>query len=176
MNDDCIKTLENRTSVRRYSSADIAESDLEDILKAGFRAPSAGNRQPWRVVIVRNKETRKKLAMAAGGQNFIEQAPVALVVCAVPSESAERYRERGSTLYVLQDTAALTQNILLASYMKGYGTCWVGAFHEDQVSEIINIPSGMRPVAIIPIGKPEGEQREKRGRRPMAEVTVNESF
>ena len=176
MNEDCMKVLENRKSVRRYSSTDVTEEDLQDILKAGFRAPSAGNKQPWRVVIVRKQETRKKLAMAAGGQGFVEQAPVVLVVCAVPHESAERYRERGATLYVLQDTAALTQSILLASYIKGYGTCWVGAFHEDQVSEIISLPAGMRPVAMIPIGKPEGESRGKTGRRPMAEVTVNESF
>ncbi len=176
MDKDCIKALERRASVRRFSSADMPERDLVDILKAGFRAPSAGNRQPWRVVVVRNQQTRKKLAMAARGQGFVEQAPVVLVVCAVPYESAERYRERGATLYVLQDTAALTQNILLASYIKGYGTCWVGAFHEDQVSEIVNIPSEMRPVALIPIGKPEGEQRGKSGRRPITEVTVNESF
>ncbi|MFX1367788.1 MAG: nitroreductase family protein [Promethearchaeota archaeon] len=172
----CIKALENRTSVRRFSSADVIQRDLEDILKAGLRAPSAGNVQPWRIVVVRDQQTRKKLAMAAGGQGFVEQAPVVLVICAVPYESAERYRERGATLYVLQDTAALTQNILLASYMKGYGTCWVGAFHEDQVSEIINLPKGMRPVALIPIGKPETEPRGKSGRRPIADVIVSESF
>ncbi len=176
MKDESIGKIQTRQSIRRYSSDPIPESDLKEILKTGFSAPSAGNRQPWRIVVVKDDKRKEKLGMAAGGQSFIARAPVNLVICAVPYESAERYKERGATLYALQDTAALTQNILLASHIMGYATCWIGAFNEDEVSNILNIPEEMRPVAIIPIGHAEGETPKARPRRSVAEVVVEEEF
>lgn len=116
---------------------------LQEILATGFSAPSAGNRQPWRVVIIKDGERKELLGMEAFGQTFIAKAPVNIVICAVPHESAERYGERGSALYALQDTAALTQNILLASHILGYGTCWVGAFDEEAVRKVLNVPEGI---------------------------------
>jgi SagB-type dehydrogenase family enzyme len=114
--------------------------------------------------------------MAALGQSFITQAPVVLVICAVPEESAERYGERGATLYALQDTAAMTQNILLASHALGYGSCWVGAFNEDEVRKVLKIPENMRPVSIIPVGNIEGEVPKSRLRKSINEVVIEEEF
>jgi nitroreductase len=176
MKEDFLKIIQNRRSVRRFSQTPIPENELKEILRTGFSAPSAGNRQPWRVVILKDRTRISRIATAAFGQMFIASASVILVICAVPYESAERYNERGSTLYVLQDTAALTQNIILAAHTLGYATCWIGAFDENEVTEILKIPNGMRPVAIIPIGHAEGEIPKARPRRPFEDVIIEEEF
>ncbi len=93
MFDECVKRIQERQSIRRYLVEPIPEEIIDLILKTGFSAPSAGNRQPWRVVQVTIQDLKDRLAMAAGGQTFLSRAPVVLVVCAVPQESAERYRK-----------------------------------------------------------------------------------
>ena len=176
MSKKCLNQIRSRRSIRKFSSKSIDEREIEDIVKLGFSAPSAGNRQPWRIVIVSDQEIKNQLSIAAGGQTFLAEAPVVFVVCGVPEESAERYKERGSSLYVLQDTAALTLNILHAAHLLGYGACWIGAFNEEEVSTIIRIPSNMRPVAIVPVGKVEGNLPKMRPRRNLSAVIVREQF
>ena len=173
---DMLKMIQSRKSIRKYSQEPIPENELKEILKTGFSAPSGGNMQPWRVVVVKDQTRKDLLAVAALGQSFIAEAPVLLVVCAVPYESAERYKERGATLYTLQDTAALTQNILLASHALGYATCWIGAFNEDEVSKIVKVPEGMRPVSMIPIGRADGIEPKGRPRKPIGEIVIEEEF
>jgi nitroreductase len=175
-NKECIDTIKSRCSIRKQTSDPIPDEDIETILEVGFSAPSAGNRQPWRVIVVKDNSLRQRLAEAALKQAFVAKAPVVFAVCAVPEESAARYGERGSNLYVFQDTAALTQNVLLAAHSLGYGGCWVGAFEETQVSEVLDIPGNMRPVALIPVGRFEGESPPRRQRRPLSEVVVREKF
>ncbi|MHA2383312.1 MAG: nitroreductase family protein [Candidatus Thorarchaeota archaeon] len=104
MSKECLSQIRGRRSIRKFLSEQIDDGDIKDIVKVGFSAPSGGNRQPWRVVIVKDHNIKDQLSDAAG-QSFIAKAPVIFVVCAVPEESAERYAERGRTLYVLQDTA-----------------------------------------------------------------------
>jgi len=176
MKEDLLKVIQSRRSVRRFSQNPIPENELKEILKTGFSAPSAGNRQPWRVVILKDRTRIDRIAIAAFGQTFIANASIVLVICAVPYESAERYKERGAMLYALQDTAALTQNIILAAHALGYATCWIGAFDENEVVEILNVPNGMRPVSIIPIGHAEGEPPKARPRRPFEDVIIEEEF
>ncbi|MFQ5831665.1 MAG: nitroreductase family protein [Candidatus Thorarchaeota archaeon] len=176
MSKDCIQSIMSRRSIRRYTDGTISENDIEMILRAGFSAPSAGNMQPWRVVVVRKESSRNRLAEAALRQTFVARAPVVLVVCAVPRESALRYGERGMSLYVLQDTAALVENLLLAAHFLGYGACWVGAFNEDLARGAVGVPDDMRPVAIIPIGISAEPTSRTRPRRPLSEVVVSESF
>lgn len=176
MTNECLRRIQERQSVRRYSSKPISDEHINDILSTGFSAPSAGNRQPWRIVTVTRQDLKDRLAQAAGGQKFLAGAPVVLVVCAVPEESAERYGKRGFTLYVLQDTAALTQNLLLAVHLLGYASCWIGAFDEEQVRDILHVPQSIRPVAIIPIGKSNGKSPPKPIRKSKQQTVVRESF
>jgi nitroreductase len=171
-----IETIKTRRSVRKFQRDPIPEKEIREIIETGLRAPSAGNRQPWRIVRVQDQTRKNALAEAAFGQSFMADAPVVLVVCGFPDESAERYGKRGKTLYVLQDTAALTTTILLVAHSLGYGCCWIGAFDEGEVSRILEVPDGMKPVAMIPIGKPKGKALPLRKRKPISEVLVEESF
>ncbi len=151
---DVFEAIEGRRSVRRFKPDPIDERDLEKILNAGRLAPSAGNCQPWEFVVVRNEDIKRELVRAALGQSFVAGAPVVVVVCANIPKSSNRYGGRGAELYCIQDTAAAIQNMLLTAYALGYGTCWVGAFDEETASRAIKAPEGVRPVGIIPIGRP----------------------
>ena len=176
LTDDCNSMIKSRLSIRKFKSATIPDNDISEIIEIGSKAPSAGNCQPWRVVVVKDAATREKLAEAAWGQGFVAKAPVILAVCAVPAESKERYGERGETLYALQDTAAFATSLLLGAHFKGYGACWVGAFDEETVTMVLNVPAEMRPVALITIGIPDGPVPKKRKRRPLSEILVRECF
>ena len=167
--------IKGRRSIRSYRREDVASEDLKRILEAATDAPSAGNMQSWEFVIVRNHDTKEALVDAAYGQDFIAQAPVVIVVCANIARSASRYRERGRSLYSIQDTAAAIQNILLASYGLGYGSCWVGAFDESKAARAINTPTEVRPIAIIPIGR-SADSPEPRSRFGLEKVTHPERF
>ena len=105
-------------------------------------------------IIVEDIEIRKELSKAALDQEFIIEAPVSIVVCA-NLDRISPYGTRGRELYCLQDAAAAVEHILLMAVENGLGTCWVGAFNEKEVSKILNLPSHIRPVAIIPIGYPK---------------------
>jgi len=172
---DLFKAIKQRRSIRAYTREDVSEEEVEKLIDAARFAPSAGNIQPWEFVIVRDTEAKRKLAVAALNQTFIEEAPVVIVVCADEAQSSRGYGSRGVTLYCLQDTAAATQNILLAAHALGLGTCWVGAFREELARKALNTPSNIRPVAIIPVGhaadKPAGRQK-----RSLEEIIHYEGF
>lgn len=165
--------IQARYSVRDYDrQRDVPREDVERILQAAIAAPSAGNRQPWRFFVVRNAKLRRCLAEAAYGQDFVAEAPVVVVVCAEPARSAITYGERGRTLYCLQDTAAAIEHILLAATALSLGTCWVGAFDERRAAMCLNLPSTLRPVALIPLGYPARPGVPRRSRRPLSEVVT----
>lgn len=172
---DIFECIKGRRSVRAFTSDPVREEDLKKILEAAIHAPSAGNLQSWEFVMVRDKDRKLQLAKAALNQTFIAEAPVVIVVCANLARSGRIYGERGRTLYCIQDTAAATQNILLTAYALGYGTCWVGAFREEDLRKILKLPSDVRPVAIIPIGRP-AESPAPRPRTPLDRVLHHEVF
>jgi nitroreductase len=172
---DVFEAIKGRRSIRSFKPESISDADLEKILEAGISAPSAGNCQPWEFVIVRDQKIKQKLVQAARGQSFLAEAPVVIVICADVNRTASRYGERGRTLYCIQDTAAAAQNIHLAAYALGYGTCWVGAFDESAAAEAIKAPAGVRPLIMIPIGKPR-EKPKPTPRTPLRERTHQETF
>lgn len=172
---DVFEAIKGRRSIRAFRETDVPQETVEKLIEAARWAPSAGNIQPWEFIVVRNPETKRRLAEAALGQSFVEEAPVVIVVCADEERSARGYGTRGRTLYCIQDTAAAIQNIHLAAYALGLGTCWVGAFREDEARRILEIPDGVRPVAIIPIGFP-AESLPPRSRRPLKQIIHYEKF
>jgi nitroreductase len=152
---DVLEAIKGRRSVRSFKSEkNVSEETVEELIGAARWAPSAGNIQPWEFIIVRRSEIKKRLSEAAFIQSFLEEAPVVIVVCADENRSSKGYGQRGRTLYCIQDTAAAIQNIHLTAHSLGLGTCWVGAFKEEEASRILNLPQGIRPVALIPVGYP----------------------
>jgi nitroreductase len=172
---DVFEAIKGRRSIRTFKDQEVSAELVEKLVEAARWAPSAGNLQPWEFIIIRKPEVKRKLVEAAQGQSFLEEAPVVLVVCASENRSAQGYGVRGRTLYCLQDTGAAIQNLHLAAYALGLGTCWVGAFREDEAKEILKLPDGIRPVAIIPVGYPDEVPPPGR-RRPTSEITHHEAF
>lgn len=169
MTKDVFDAIKGRRSVRGFKKDEIPQATVTRLMEAACYAPSAGNRQPWQYYIVTHEAKKEELAAAALGQTFVASAPVAIVVCAQPEVSGARYGARGVELYCLQDTAAAVQNILLAADALGLGTCWVGAFNEEEVSGVLDLPGDTRPVAIIPVGYPAQESSPP-PRRPVEDV------
>jgi nitroreductase len=169
------EALKGRKSIRVFKKQNVPEETVEKLIDAASWAPSAGNIQPWEFVIVRKPAVKKKLAQAALNQAFVEEAPVVIVVCANEKRSSMGYGLRGETLYCIQDTAAATQNILLTAYSLGLGTCWIGAFNENEAKEALQAPEGIRPVAIIPVGY-ANEAPSQRIRRPLSQIMHYEIF
>jgi nitroreductase len=171
---DLSEAIKGRRSIRAFKPQDIPEETVEKLIDAARHAPSAGNIQPWEFIIARNPDIKKTLAQAAH-QTFIEEAPIVIVVCADEKRSSSGYGNRGETLYCIQDTAAATQNILLTAYSLGLGTCWIGAFNENEAKKALKTPKGIRPVAMIPVGYPN-KTPSQRGRRPLNRIVHHEEF
>lgn len=168
---DVYEAIYGRRSVRGFEKKDVPEELVKKILEAACQAPSAGNLQPWHFYVVQKEEVRKELAWGAFGQSFVYEAPVVVVVCADLSVSAAGYGERGRNLYALQDTAAAIQTLLLAAYAEGLGTCWVGAFDEQAVREVLELSSHIRPLALIPLGF-SAKAPSARGRKRLEDVAT----
>src|SRR4030042_4605782 len=160
---DFFEALEKRHSVRSFDTGrDVPEEMVEELLRCACLAPTAGNVQPWRYFVVRDSGVKDALAAAALGQSFVALAPVVIVVCADLEAHASSYGRRGVELYSIQDTAAAIQSMLLAATSLGLGTCWVGAFREEDASKALSLPKGIRPLAMVPVGYPDREGSQPR--------------
>jgi nitroreductase len=126
-------------------------------------------------VVAQKHETKQMLSNAAYGQRSLQEASVVIVVCADEKRADESYGARGRSLYCIQDTAAAIENILLTACSIGLGTCWIGAFKEEEIRNAVNCPPEIRPVALIPVGYPN-ESPPARPRRPAGEVVHKEKF
>ncbi|MGY0287889.1 MAG: nitroreductase family protein [Candidatus Methanodesulfokora washburnensis] len=161
--------LARRHSIRRYLSRDVEEEKINLILEAVNTCPTAGNLQAYHVVIVRDRERRKKLAKACYNQGFVEEAPVSMVFLADPERSARRYGRRGMVLYSIQDATIAATYAMLSATALDLGTCWVGAFDDDKVREVVGASKDLVPVAVITIGY-SAERPEITGRRKIEEM------
>ncbi len=172
---DLFEAIKNRRSIRTYRKQELPQGTLDALIDAARQAPSAGNAQPWTFVVATTQKTKCLLSAAALEQKSLEEATAVIVVCADLQRAEEAYGTRGKTLYCYQDTAAAVQNILLTACSMGLGTCWIGAFREEEVKAVIKAPPRIRPVALIPVGYPN-ESPRARPRRPASEIVHQESF
>jgi nitroreductase len=152
---DIDTTLRARRSVRRFKNAPVEDEVLDEILELANAAPSAGNLQAREFIVVRDQEVKFELSKAAYNQDFIATAPVLIAVCGNQARSAAVYGGRGRDFYSIQDADAAVMHILLAAHARELGTCWVGAFDDDEVASILELPMDVRPIALIPLGYPE---------------------
>jgi nitroreductase len=158
---DFDEVLRKRKMIREYDiGTSISDKMIMKLIENAHRAPSAGHTQVQEFVIVRNPSIKKKLRKVAVNQEYVENAPVLIVVCSNISRSVGRYGSRGREFYSIIDGAFASMLILLTAVNEGIGACFVGAFEDDKVSEILNLPKDVRPIGIICIGHPA--ERPKR--------------
>jgi len=144
--------IHKRHSIRAFSSRDVELEKIHRILEASNLAPSAGNLQAYKIYVITKHFLRKELARASLNQGFIADAPVVLVFCADPKRSEVRYLERGVRLYALQDATIACTFAMLAAVDLGLACVWVGAFNNDAVRKVIQVPEDIIPVSVLPIG------------------------
>ncbi|MBN1386643.1 nitroreductase family protein [Candidatus Woesearchaeota archaeon] len=152
-----IELIKTRRSIRKYQDRMVEWDKIVEVLDAGRYAPSAGNLQNWKFIVVTDEGSRKALAEASMQQYWMEQAPVHIVVCGLSHHAVRFYGIRGDKLYTIQNNAAAAMNMLLMAHALGLGACWVGAFDEDRVKSILNIYEYARPHIIITLGYPDEE-------------------
>ncbi|URZ08033.1 nitroreductase family protein [Clostridium felsineum] len=149
-----------RRSIRKYKDIKVANEIVDELLKAGMAAPSAGNEQPWEFMVLRDKDTMKKITEVHAYSKMLLSADVAIIVC------GDINKEKVKGFWV-QDCSAATENILLAAEEKGLGAVWLGVYPmEDRVSgirKLLNLPSNIMPLSIISIGYPD-ENKEASNR------------
>ncbi len=145
---ETIKTIKERRSIRRYQDKEVPKDILEELIDCARLAPSARNDQPWKFVVITNKETLKKLGNVVTTGSFIGDAAACIIVCG---------KENG---HLVEDGCAATQNILLAAHSLGIGTCWVAGVnraYNDNAKKILGIPNDIDIVSFIPLGYPDEE-------------------
>lgn len=169
---DVLDAIRTRKSVRKYLNKTVEKEKLITILEAGRLAPSASNRQEWRFVIVSDRETRRKLAEVANRQTFIGEAPVVIVACA---QIDGHVMKCGQLCYPI-DVAIALDHITLAAVELGLGTCWIGAFDENEVKEILGIPPEIRVIGIMPLGYPSDTSVVNKKRLPLNEIVKYEHW
>ncbi len=152
---DAIECIMTRRSIRKFKSVPVPWYKIGKICEAGLAAPSAGNIQDFRLMVVTDEDKKRKLAHTCMDQYWMCTAPQFIVVSSTVIKTKRFYGVRGERLYAIQSAAAAIQNILLAAHALGLAGCWVGAFDEDYVKDLLRIPSWVRVQAIIPIGYPD---------------------
>ena len=158
--DAVLEKIHSRKSVRQYTAEPVSQENIETLLRAAMAAPSAVNFQPWRFVVLNEREQLDALAEHLPFAKMITQAPLAIVVC-------------GETLWMggnenpfwAQDCSAATQNLLLAAEAIGLGAVWTAAYPDAErckaISEVLGLPSTVQPLCVVPVGHPAGEDHPK---------------
>lgn len=155
---DLFEALHTRRSIRKFTDAPVEDHLIQKILAAAMTAPSAVNAQPWHFIVVTEPELKAKLSKAHPYVGMLAQAPVGIVPCAEPAlEKAPGYW--------VQDLSAAVENLLLAARGLGLGTVWTGVCPNEErmqtVKDILQLPAGIEPHSIIPLGWPEQEFRHQ---------------
>ncbi len=154
---DVLDAIANRRTVRKFLDIPVEEDKIGTILEAGTLAPSAGNLQNWKFIVVRDAGKRAIIAEAAADQSWVGDAPVLVVICAEMRKIRQFYGKRGTEIYAVQNCSAAAQNMLLAAEALELGSFWVGAFDSGRVKRILSIPEGVdvEPMIILGFGYPD---------------------
>ncbi len=168
---DVFEAIESRRSIRKYLTKEVEQDKIDKIIESARIAPSAANRQEWKFVVVKDQLIRDKLVDACMGQKFVAQAPVLIAAC---STESEKIMPCGQYAYSVDLSIALSFMILEATEL-GLGTCWLGAFKEDDVKSILNIPEEVRLVGLTTLGYSD-ESPDKRPRKSLEEVLTYEKW
>jgi nitroreductase len=164
----------------------VEDEKLNAVLDAVRMAPSWANMQCWRMVVVKDKEMRRKISDLSFVESFfapkgykanpskkaLAEAPVVIVLCADPAASGTLWEQR----YYLVDCGIAAENLMLAARAQGLGTVFVGVYEEEKIKALLNIPADMRVVGLFPLGYPTEEGKAGPPRKPIEEVCYQEKW
>jgi nitroreductase len=143
---DVSEVIQKRRSVRSYEPTPVPVEKLKTILEAARLAPSAGNIQPWRFIVVIDAYKRSRIARGCRYGHFLAESPVVIVGCG---------DQKASPRWYAGDTCIAMENIVLAATGEGLGTCWIGAFNENVIREMLKIPNHLKVIALLALGYPK---------------------
>ena len=183
---DTLEAIKTRRSVRKFSDRPVEPEKLQAVLEAVQASPSWSNMQCWRMVVVKDAGTRAKISDLSFVESFfasrgyksnpaqkgIADAPVVIVLCAIPEQSGEM---KGQPYY-MTDAGIASENLMLAAHAFGLGTVFVGVFDEEKLGDLLQIPPGVRIVGLFPIGYPLTEPKAGPPRRSLEEIVFNEKW
>ncbi|MEM4598762.1 MAG: nitroreductase family protein [Candidatus Diapherotrites archaeon] len=158
---DFFEVVDKRFSARKYLKKDVEKRLIDMVIETSKKAPSAGNLKAYKILVVTKQRTKEEISKAAYNQSFVSEAPALLIFCALPSKSASVYGKRGAELYSIQDATIAASYAQLAATALGLATCWVGAFNEDRVKEILGLRDD-KPIAIMPLGFADEKRLKKK--------------
>jgi len=163
--------IKKRYSVRGYQSREVEGEKLEKVLDAARVAPTAVNKQPFRLIVVKTEGREDELKTIYPAEWFTE-APLVICACAVKSESWTR---RDGRNYVEVDIAIVMDHLILAATELGLGTCWIGAFDVEAARKVLKIPDDVEPLLFTPLGYPDAKPRGT-GRKDLSELVRYEHW
>lgn len=160
--------VKSRRSIRAYRKGPVPQAALDDMLEAARLAPSWKNNQSFSYILVQDRQLIGQLGEITGynpSQSAYENAEYFLVLCGDPTLSGRREEKE----YYMTDAAISMEQMMLVAEENGVGMCWVGAFYENPVKKLLNIPEDIRVVALSPVGIPD-EEPEAKPRRTLQEM------
>lgn len=167
---DVSEAIRQRYSCRHYRDKPLSENELSIVLEAARQAPSAKNLQDWRLVVVTDRQTKHKLAVAANNQTFLEEAGAIIVACTV----SDHVMRCGQAIGPI-DVAIALEHVALQATELGLATCWIGAFYPDKVKPIVGIPDDITIVELMALGHPADAHKEHR-REPLSCIVSFEKW
>ena len=159
----------SRRSIRRYEQKEVPRDVLDKILEAGRQAPSAANRQPWHFIVLRDYEIKKELSKGLFNRH-IKDSAFTVVGCAYTG-----LWHIGTRKWSVIGTAIALQNMVIAAWAMGVGSCWIGDFSEDKIRQLLSIPDEWMVVALVSFGYPSEKPKPKR-RKPIEEIVSFNKF
>jgi len=158
---DFLELAASRYSVRAYKPDPVEDDKLAMVLEAARLAPTAANRQPVRVLVLKTADHAERLQRVYSRSWFVD-APMVLCVCGIEAEGWVRSHDGKS--YIDVDAAIVMDHIVLAAASLGLGTCWIGAFDPDEAHDVLKLPDGVEPIVLTPLGyaddQPGGKRRK----------------
>ena len=160
--DEQLGLIFGRRSIRLYSPAPVSEAAVQKLLEAAMAAPSAAAKDPWRFVVIRNRQTLSAISAALPNGQMLAGAALGIAVCGDIEAAHDQ-----QVSYLLQDCSAAIENLLLCAHVLGLGACWLGVHPREQrvnsLKQMLSLPASVIPVACIALGYP-AEAKEPRTR------------
>ncbi|OQX95250.1 nitroreductase [candidate division KSB1 bacterium 4572_119] len=163
--------IKKRYSVRAYKSQPVEDEKLRQVLEAANLAPTAANRQPFQIIVVKTKGREEELKQIYP-RDWFSQAPMVICVCALPDQAWSR---RDGKNYADVDATIAMDHLILAAAELGLGTCWIAAFDPDATRKILQLPEDVEPVAFTPLGYPDDSLGKKK-RKDLSELVRYEKW